>query len=80
VHWRGSGLQSRTEREGSVPAGNHLLGLMNQVLDLSKIEAGKLELRPQIVQLVPLIDEVVGSRACRESILRTHSLRSLSVD
>jgi signal transduction histidine kinase len=31
------------------------------VLDLSKIEAGKLELNPQTVQLVPLIDEVFGT-------------------
>jgi signal transduction histidine kinase len=31
------------------------------VLDLSKIEAGKLELNPQTVQLAPLIDEVVGT-------------------
>src|SRR5262249_50207659 len=32
-----------------------------QVLDLSKIEAGKLELNPETVNLTPLIDDVVGT-------------------
>jgi signal transduction histidine kinase len=42
-------------------AGTHLLGLINEVLDLSKIEAGKLELNPELVNLARLIDEVIGT-------------------
>jgi signal transduction histidine kinase len=57
-------------------AGTHLLGLISQVLDLSKIEAGKLELNPQTVQLAPLIDEVVGT--ARQ--LAEHNKNRLAVD
>jgi signal transduction histidine kinase len=42
-------------------AGAHLLSLINEVLDLSKIEAGKLELNPEPVNLARLIDEVIGT-------------------
>jgi signal transduction histidine kinase len=42
-------------------AGSHLLGLINEVLDLSKIEAGKLELASEPVNLARLIDEVIGT-------------------
>jgi GAF domain-containing protein len=42
-------------------AGTHLLSLINEVLDLSKIEAGKLELNPERVDLTRLIDEVIGT-------------------
>src|SRR5436305_6870344 len=42
-------------------AGSHLLSLINEVLDLSKIEAGKLELNVEAVDLARLIDEVIGT-------------------
>jgi PAS domain S-box-containing protein len=42
-------------------AGIHLLGLINEVLDLSKIEAGKLELNPEPVNFGPLIEDVIGT-------------------
>src|SRR5215831_6186672 len=42
-------------------AGTHLLSLINEILDLSKIEAGKLDLNPEPVNLSGLIDEVIGT-------------------
>ena len=42
-------------------SGKHLLGLINEVLDLSKVEAGKMEVHVEPVELGPLLAEVMGT-------------------
>ena len=50
-------LQAAHERIGA--AAEHLLGLVNDVLDLSKIEAGRLEVHPEPLSIEGVLDSVL---------------------
>ena len=61
-------------------SGHHLLTLINDILDLSKIEARKLELYPAPVHLANFIESVVGimfMKAQQKDIYFRHELHYL---
>ena len=56
-----SGDDSREPLERVVRAAKHLLHLINDILDLSKIEAGRMELSAERFALAPLVAELRGT-------------------
>ncbi len=46
--------------ESVYSAGNHLLDLINEVLDLSKIETGNFQLSIDRVDIIPIVDNVIS--------------------
>ncbi|MEW5956528.1 MAG: GAF domain-containing protein [Chloroflexota bacterium] len=51
----------KTDLTSIYNSGQHLLGLINNVLDLSKIEAGKMELNFEEVEIAPIIKGVMST-------------------
>ncbi len=51
----------RTDLTAIYNSGVHLLGLINDILDLSKIEAGRMELRKESVDLGPVVKGVLNT-------------------
>ena len=57
-------------------AGTHLLALINEVLDLARIESGRIDLKPESVEVLPLIEEcfnLVRTQADKLGIQLTHA-------
>ena len=58
---RGRADQVSTDIQKIHTAGNHLLGIISDILDLSKIEAGRMELHIETFAVKAMLDDVVAT-------------------
>jgi two-component system sensor histidine kinase/response regulator len=57
--------QQRELAQTLVESASNVVALADELLDLAKIEAGKLEIVPQSVELAPLVEETLRSQGAR---------------
>ncbi|HEX7525619.1 MAG TPA: PAS domain-containing sensor histidine kinase, partial [Gaiellaceae bacterium] len=57
-----AGLDEKSEERVSMilKASDHLLAIVNEVLDLSRVQEGTVSISPETVALQPLLDEAIG--------------------
>ena len=73
--------EKRVEYAGLIHnSGRHLLDLVNDLLDLSRIEAGKLELHNEAIDFVQLIDDCIKTVESRARSMRVRIVPNVARD